>query len=162
MKKRFPFWIFGLLGILLIIVFALVLFLPKSGAAAADNPQAGLPEHPVHVDHKDIVQGPFTTGQEVTQACLKCHPEAAKDIMATTHWTWESKQFNVPWRDVPVTIGLTGDTQSEVLSGLQEGDLVLTSQTTTTSRAPRSRAARTASLCTRSRIRSFNAGNERG
>ena len=38
--------------------------------------------------------------------------------------------------DVPVTIGLTGDTQSEVLSGLQEGDVVLTSQTTTTTRAP--------------------------
>ena len=34
--------------------------------------------------------------------------------------------------DVPVTIGLTGDTQSEVLSGLQEGDVVLTSQTTAT------------------------------
>ncbi len=38
--------------------------------------------------------------------------------------------------DVPVTIGLTGDTQSEVLSGLQEGDVVLTSQTTTTTRTP--------------------------
>ena len=38
--------------------------------------------------------------------------------------------------DVPVTIGLTGDTQSEVLSGLQEGDVVLTSQTTATARAP--------------------------
>jgi HlyD family secretion protein len=36
--------------------------------------------------------------------------------------------------DVPVTIGLTGDTESEVLSGLQEGDVVLTSQTTTTTR----------------------------
>lgn len=36
--------------------------------------------------------------------------------------------------DVPVTIGLTGDTESEVLSGLQQGDIVLTSQTTTTSR----------------------------
>jgi len=39
---------------------------------------------------------------------------------------------------VPVTIGLTGDTQSEVLSGLQEGDVVvLNSQTaTTTGRTP--------------------------
>ena len=34
--------------------------------------------------------------------------------------------------DMPVTVGLTGDSQSEVLSGLQEGDVVLTSQTTTT------------------------------
>jgi HlyD family secretion protein len=33
---------------------------------------------------------------------------------------------------VPVTIGLTGDTNSEVLSGLQEGDRVLIGQTTAT------------------------------
>ena len=36
--------------------------------------------------------------------------------------------------DVPVTLGLSGDSQSEVLSGLQEGDLVLINQTTTTAR----------------------------
>jgi HlyD family secretion protein len=36
--------------------------------------------------------------------------------------------------DVPVTLGLSGDTQSEVLSGLQEGDWVVINQTTTTSR----------------------------
>lgn len=34
--------------------------------------------------------------------------------------------------DMPVTLGLSGDAQSEVLSGLQEGDLVLINQTTTT------------------------------
>jgi HlyD family secretion protein len=36
---------------------------------------------------------------------------------------------------VPVTLGLSGDTSSEVLSGLQEGDVVVIGQTTTT--APR-------------------------
>ena len=36
--------------------------------------------------------------------------------------------------DVPVTLGLSGDSQSEVMSGLQEGDLVFISQTTTTAR----------------------------
>jgi len=34
--------------------------------------------------------------------------------------------------DVPVTLGLSGDTQSEVVSGLQEGDVVLIGTTTTT------------------------------
>src|SRR3989304_5845238 len=34
-----------------------------------------------------------------------CHPDAAAQIMKTTHWTWESEPFNVPWRDQPVTIG---------------------------------------------------------
>lgn len=31
----------------------------------------------------------FNTGPEVTQACLECHTEAAKQIHKTTHWTWE-------------------------------------------------------------------------
>jgi RND family efflux transporter MFP subunit len=34
--------------------------------------------------------------------------------------------------DVPVTLGLSGDTSSEVLSGLQEGDVVVIGPTTTT------------------------------
>jgi len=36
--------------------------------------------------------------------------------------------------DVPVTLGLSGDALSEVVDGLREGDVVLVSQTTTTSR----------------------------
>jgi HlyD family secretion protein len=36
--------------------------------------------------------------------------------------------------DTPVTLGLSGNSQSEVVSGLQEGDLVVINQTTTTSR----------------------------
>ena len=35
------------------------------------------------------LQGPFATGEEVTKACLVCHTEAAKQVMATRHWTWE-------------------------------------------------------------------------
>jgi octaheme c-type cytochrome (tetrathionate reductase family) len=57
------------------------------------------------VDHKDIVKGDYKTGQDVTRACLECHEDAVTDFMKTTHWTWESKPFDVPWRDEPVTIG---------------------------------------------------------
>ena len=49
--------------------------------------------------------GPYATGQEVTQACLECHADAATQLMQTTHWTWESQPFNVPGREQPVTIG---------------------------------------------------------
>ena len=31
----------------------------------------------------------FKTGPEVTQACLSCHTEAAKQIHKTKHWNWE-------------------------------------------------------------------------
>lgn len=42
-------------------------------------------------DHGSFEQlrGPFASGQEVTRACLKCHTEAARQVMVTRHWTWE-------------------------------------------------------------------------
>lgn len=40
-----------------------------------------------HSKFKEL-QGPFTTGPEVTKACLQCHTEAAHQIQQTTHWTW--------------------------------------------------------------------------
>ncbi|MBI5839426.1 MAG: tetrathionate reductase family octaheme c-type cytochrome [Chloroflexi bacterium] len=104
MKNRFPFWTLGLIGIILVILVPVLYFLPRADKPAND-PYAGLPEHPVHVDHKDIVQGEFKTGQDVTRACLECHEDAAADLMKTTHWTWESKAFDVPWREDDVTIG---------------------------------------------------------
>jgi octaheme c-type cytochrome (tetrathionate reductase family) len=99
-----PYWILGLIGILAVILVPLIIFWPKAAAATKD-PWAGLPQHPIHTSHADIIKGPFTTGQEVTKNCLTCHPDAAKDVMMTTHWTWESKPFTVPGRAEPVTIG---------------------------------------------------------
>ncbi|MEG3639766.1 tetrathionate reductase family octaheme c-type cytochrome [Magnetococcus sp. PR-3] len=45
-------------------------------------------------DHSKFkqLQGPFDSGPAVTKACLSCHTEAAKQVMKTKHWTWESKQ----------------------------------------------------------------------
>ncbi|MGD9832222.1 MAG: tetrathionate reductase family octaheme c-type cytochrome [Piscinibacter sp.] len=41
-----------------------------------------------HSKFKEL-QGPFASGEEVTQVCLSCHTEAGKQVMATRHWTWE-------------------------------------------------------------------------
>jgi octaheme c-type cytochrome (tetrathionate reductase family) len=43
-----------------------------------------------HSKFKEL-EGPFLNGSEVTRACLSCHTEAAKQIMATKHWSWEYK-----------------------------------------------------------------------
>ncbi len=74
-------------------------------AAAKSDPWAYLPTHLIHTDHSSIVNGSFTSGQEVTQTCLECHKDSAAQVMHTTHWTWEGKPVDVPWRDEPVTIG---------------------------------------------------------
>ncbi|MGC3872514.1 tetrathionate reductase family octaheme c-type cytochrome [Halomonas sp. GXIMD04776] len=46
---------------------------------------------PSTADHERFkaLQGPFASGPEVTEACLKCHTEAADQLQASTHWTWE-------------------------------------------------------------------------
>jgi len=103
MKKRFPLWTLGLVGILLLILVPVLYFLPRT--KATNDPAAYIPTRAVHVDHKDIVKGELKTGQEVTRACLVCHEDAAANVMNTTHWTWESKAFDVPWREDDVTIG---------------------------------------------------------
>ncbi|MGB5603943.1 MAG: multiheme c-type cytochrome, partial [Gammaproteobacteria bacterium] len=41
-----------------------------------------------HSKFKEL-QKEFKTGPEVTKACIKCHTEAAKQVMKTKHWTWE-------------------------------------------------------------------------
>ena len=104
MKKMKPFWILGLVGILFVITAPVAYFWPRENKPV-DDPWAYVPTKTVHVDHTDIISGPFESGQDVTRACRECHEDAAQDVMMTTHWTWESAPVNVPWRDEPVTIG---------------------------------------------------------
>lgn len=52
-----------------------------SGKAAASTAD--------HGKFKEL-QGPFTSGPQVTKACLSCHTQAAKQIHKTKHWTWLS------------------------------------------------------------------------
>ncbi|QEA40594.1 tetrathionate reductase family octaheme c-type cytochrome [Pistricoccus aurantiacus] len=46
---------------------------------------------PSTADHERFkaLQGPFASGPKVTEACLKCHTEAADQLQASIHWTWE-------------------------------------------------------------------------
>lgn len=41
-----------------------------------------------HTQFKELT-GPFASGPEVTQACLSCHTESAKQLQETLHWNWE-------------------------------------------------------------------------
>jgi hypothetical protein len=48
------------------------------------------PEHWITADHSkfEALDKDFTSGPEVTEACLSCHNEAAQQIHQTIHWTW--------------------------------------------------------------------------
>lgn len=97
-------WLFGLIGTLTLILGPILLFLPRE-AVAIDTPQQHLPQRAPHTDHASLLPGPYETGQDVTQACLSCHPDAAAQVMQTTHWTWESKPYQPEGRPEPVTVG---------------------------------------------------------
>ncbi len=59
--------------------------------AAVSAPDSAKNADSSTADHSKFkeLKGPFKTGPEVTQACLICHTEAAKQVHKTKHWTWE-------------------------------------------------------------------------
>jgi octaheme c-type cytochrome (tetrathionate reductase family) len=98
-------WILGAGLTVVAIVAALVLFVSRPGVTA-DDPWAHMPQHPIHTDHTvTALQVDFESGEEVTQACLECHPESASEVMATGHWTWEHGPYDLDNRDEPVYTG---------------------------------------------------------
>ena len=101
MKALRNWWILGVVATALVILIPVFFFMPKP-SAARDAPRAALPVHPAHTDHAGLFETRLTTGPEVTQACLSCHPDAATDVMQTSHWTWESGPYTLAGHDEPV------------------------------------------------------------
>jgi len=59
-----------------------------SSATSGPSPAAAHLKQREHVDHGSFFASPFTSGQEVTRACLECHPDAAREMQTTTHFQW--------------------------------------------------------------------------
>lgn len=47
-----------------------------------------------HLDHSAYFKDTITSPTELTKTCLKCHPNSAKEVMKTPHWTWLSGDVN--------------------------------------------------------------------
>ena len=58
-----------------------------------------------HLDHTAYFTKKFASPQDVTRACLECHPHAATDFMKTAHWQWLGPEEKIPGRKEPVRIG---------------------------------------------------------
>ena len=103
--KNFKYiWVIGLIITLLIVIVPILLFVSRE-AEAGEDPWVSLPQRVPHVDHTDLLKGPFESGSDVTRACLECHEDAAHEVTQTVHWTWESEPVLLEGRDEPVTIG---------------------------------------------------------
>lgn len=104
MRSNRYVWVLGLIATAMIIA-APILFFARTEEAPQQDPWQGLPKHPTHTDHNALIVGDFKTGQEVTQTCLTCHEDAARDVQHTTHWTWTSDPVAVEGREQLVSVG---------------------------------------------------------
>jgi octaheme c-type cytochrome (tetrathionate reductase family) len=104
MKKLKHPWMLGLLGIFTLIVVPVWLY-TADGEQPRDEPWSGVPRRPAPVDHALLMEEAFSTGQEVTAACLSCHEEAGDQVVHTAHFQWQSEPVMLPGRDEPVSTG---------------------------------------------------------
>ena len=58
-----------------------------------------------HLDHTPYFAQPITSPQDVTKACLRCHPKVAEEFMRTAHWQWLGREVSVPGHDGTTRIG---------------------------------------------------------
>jgi len=97
-------WVVGLAVTFLLIVLPIILFSSRE-TKAADDPWSSVPQRAPGTDHSVLMNGPYETGEDVTEACLECHEDAGHEMLSSVHWTWESEPVMLPGRDEPVTIG---------------------------------------------------------
>ncbi|MFO7749163.1 MAG: tetrathionate reductase family octaheme c-type cytochrome [Desulfobacteraceae bacterium] len=93
-KKR------GSLSLLLVVSLFFLLLPLLTGASAKNDDQApgrtmakqAVKETKrwITTDHSkhEMLKQAFTSGNEITQACLSCHSEASSQFHKTIHWTW--------------------------------------------------------------------------
>lgn len=105
MGKVRQHWLIG--AGLMVVLFAvpLWLFLPRATVRVLKDPWATIIKVRAHLDHSPFFKRSFNTPQEVTAACLECHPQAASDLMKTAHWKWEGDPVYVHGHAEPMKIG---------------------------------------------------------
>ena len=62
----------------------------KTYGAAEAKKVVQQPERWITADHSrhEVLKETFTSGPEVTEACLSCHNEAGRQFHQVIHWTW--------------------------------------------------------------------------
>lgn len=96
---------------LIVIIPALVVFVCATGSCGIPDPEADRPWDHVGkgtgaTDHSRLFEETgFADGPAVTRACLKCHPDAAAEVMRTSHWRWLGEPEKVPGHQEPLALG---------------------------------------------------------
>jgi octaheme c-type cytochrome (tetrathionate reductase family) len=91
--------------VIAVVAFAGVTGWALDGRASAHQPAGFRKRVRPHFDHAPVITGTFDRPQDVTRACLVCHPSAAADVMKTAHWTWLGDEVRIPGRETTARIG---------------------------------------------------------
>ncbi len=83
---------------------ALLAAVALAGRASDWSVSSFRPRVRAHFDHASVMGGPYATPQDVTRACLGCHPGASA-VMKTAHFTWLGEEVQVPGHPGKVRIG---------------------------------------------------------
>ncbi len=90
-------------SVVVFVVVPVVIAVPQF-SKKLKSPWSDVRRHKSHLDHSPFFAKPFARPQDVTLACLECHPKAAEEVMGTAHWKWERKA-RVPGHTGLVDIG---------------------------------------------------------
>lgn len=104
MKNSKYTWILGTVVTVSTILIPILLFVPDQ-EPPQDNPQVHLPPTTQHTDHTALMPGPYESGEDVTRACLNCHPNSAEQVIHTSHWRWEGDPVYSPEHGKEITLG---------------------------------------------------------
>jgi len=77
----------------------------RPAGAPLDRPWEHVPAARPHTDHRHLMDAPLADGPSVTRACLECHPESARQVMRTSHWTWAGQKVKLPGREEILRVG---------------------------------------------------------
>ena len=104
MARKNSLTIAGLV-VLLGVSFGVYFFFVQAGEPPLENPWDSVPKRVPGTEHTSLIKGPFKNGPSVTEACLSCHESAAREVMATAHWTWSGHKVKDPESGRVVALG---------------------------------------------------------
>ncbi len=93
-------------GLAVVLVGGLGFWAFSSAEAEEDRPRDQVRLKTAPTDHHRLFEGKILSdGPSVTRACLECHPQAAAEVMQTSHWLWLGDPEKVPGHAKPLRIG---------------------------------------------------------
>ena len=92
MKRFRQVWVWLVAIVLCGLVVAAAVHHRLGAAGAPAPPRSGPHAQRAHLDHSAFFNDKLATGPDVTRACMRCHQQAALDLLGTAHFQWQDQE----------------------------------------------------------------------